>query len=56
MLANLVLGSYQKKLADQLGTDVGQEMLQGIQAAEETGAQLVLADRSIQTTFMRIWL
>ena len=55
MLANLVLGSYQKKLADQLGTDVGQEMLQGIQAAEETGAQLVLADRSIQTTFMRIW-
>ena len=34
MLANLVLGSYQKKLADQLGTDVGQEMLQGIQAAE----------------------
>lgn len=55
MLANLVLGSYQKKLASQLGTNVGQEMLQGIQAAEETGAHLVLADRSIQTTFMRIW-
>lgn len=55
MLANLVLGSYQKKLANQLGSNVGQEMLQGIQAAEETGAHLVLADRSIQTTFMRIW-
>ena len=55
MLANLVLGSYQRKLAKQLDTNVGQEMLQGIQSAEETGANLVLADRSIQTTFMRIW-
>lgn len=55
MLANLVLGSYQRKLAKQLDTNVGQEMIQGIQSAEETGANLVLADRSIQTTFMRIW-
>lgn len=55
MLANLVLGSYQKKLAKQLDTNVGQEMVQGTKSAEETGADLVLADRSIQTTFMRIW-
>lgn len=55
MLANLVLSSYQKKLAKQLDTNVGQEMVQGIQSAEETGANLVLADRNIQTTFMRIW-
>ena len=46
MLANLVLGSYQKKLAKQLDTNVGQEMIQGIRSAEETGAELVLADRS----------
>lgn len=55
MLANLVLSSYQKKLAKQLDTNVGQEMIQGIHSAEETGATLVLADRNIQTTFMRIW-
>ncbi len=55
MLANLVLSSYQKKLAKQLDTNVGQEMVQGILSAEETGANLVLADRNIQTTFMRIW-
>ena len=55
MLANLVLSSYQNKLAKQLDTNVGQEMIQGIRSAEETGAELVLADRSIQTTFMRIW-
>lgn len=55
MLANLVLGSYQRKLAKQLDTNVGQEMIQGMKSAEETGANLVLADRNIQTTFMRIW-
>lgn len=55
MLANLALSSYQKKLADKLGTKVGGEMLQGIKSAEEVGAELVLADRDIQTTFLRIW-
>ena len=55
LLANLRLSSYQKKIASKLGVNVGGEMLQGIHSAEETGATLVLADRDIQTTFMRIW-
>ncbi len=55
MLINLALSSYQKKIAKKLNTAVGQEMLQGIKSAEETGAHLVLADRSIQVTFLRIW-
>ena len=55
LLANIVLGSFQKKIARQLGTVVGQEMLQGIKSAKETGAELVLADRNIQITFLRIW-
>lgn len=55
LLANVVLGSFQKKIARQLGTVVGQEMLQGIKSAKETGAELVLADRNIQITFLRIW-
>ncbi len=55
MLANLALSSYQKKLAKKLETTVGGEMLQGISSAEEVGAELVLADRDIQTTFLRIW-
>lgn len=55
LIANLFLGSYQKKLAKQLNTTVGGEMLQGIESAKETGANLVLADRNIQTTFLRIW-
>ena len=55
LLANIVLGSFQKNIARQLGTVVGQEMLQGIKSAKETGAELVLADRNIQITFLRIW-
>jgi pheromone shutdown-related protein TraB len=55
MVANLFLGSYQKKMAVKLGNPVGGEMIQGMESAKETGATLVLADRNIQTTFMRIW-
>ncbi len=55
LLASLALGSYQKRIAKQLNVSVGGEMLQGIASAKEIGAELVLADRSIQTTFLRIW-
>ena len=30
-------------------------MIQGIQSSKEMGAQLILADRNIKTTFKRIW-
>lgn len=55
LLANLALSSYQKNIAKKLNTIVGQEMLQGIDSAKEIGSELVLADRDIQTTFLRIW-
>ncbi|MGI6492107.1 MAG: TraB/GumN family protein [Pelotomaculum sp.] len=55
LLINLVMASFQKRVAKQFGINAGQEMLQGIASAKETGAKLVLADRNIQTTFARIW-
>lgn len=55
LLMNLAISSFQKRLAKELGTNAGQEMLQGIQSAEDVGASLVLADRNIQITFSRIW-
>ncbi len=55
LMANLVLASYQKRIAKNLNTNVGGEMIQGIESAKEIGATLVLADRKIQTTFLRIW-
>ncbi|WP_226579901.1 TraB/GumN family protein [Halobacillus litoralis] len=55
LLMNLAISSFQKRMAKQFGIQAGQEMIQGIESAEEIGADLVLADRNIQTTFSRIW-
>ncbi|MBQ3376149.1 MAG: TraB/GumN family protein [Erysipelotrichaceae bacterium] len=55
VLANLILGSYQKKLAKHLGSQTGNEMMVAMKKAEESGKNLVLADRNIQTTFKRCW-
>lgn len=55
LLVNLLLSSFQKRIANQFGINAGQEMIQGIESAKEIGANLVLADRNIQITFSRIW-
>jgi pheromone shutdown-related protein TraB len=55
LLINLAVSSFQKRLAKQFDIQPGQEMIQGIQSAQEIGANLVLADRNIQITFTRIW-
>lgn len=55
LLANIILSSYQKRIAIKLGTTPGLEMLQGIHSATEHNCNIVLADRNIQTTFLRIW-
>jgi pheromone shutdown-related protein TraB len=53
-LINLIMASYQKKIAKQLGVKAGQEMMQGIESAKEVDAEIVLADRNIDVTFKRI--
>lgn len=55
LLMNLVISSFQKRVAKQFGIKAGQEMIQGIESAKDVGAELVLADRNIQVTFSRIW-
>lgn len=55
LLMNLAISSFQNRMAKQFGINAGQEMIQGIESAKETGAELVLADRNIQITFSRIW-
>jgi len=55
LLANIVLSNYQKQVAKKLNTTPSQEMLQGIRSAKEHHCAVVLADRDIQITFLRIW-
>ena len=55
LLMNLAISSFQNRMAKQFDIKPGQEMIQGIASANENGAEIVLADRNIQTTFSCIW-
>ena len=55
LLAQLIMGSFYRKLGQKLGVQPGAEMIEGATVAEETGAKLVLADREIQITLKRVW-
>ncbi|MEW6078863.1 MAG: TraB/GumN family protein [Thermodesulfobacteriota bacterium] len=55
LLANLLLASFQKKIADQFGIKPGEDMISAITAAEAVGARIHLADREIRITLARIW-
>ncbi len=55
LLVNIILSSYQKRIASKMSVTAGQEMMQAIKSAQETNTKLELVDRNIQTTFSRIW-
>ncbi len=55
LLSNLLLASFQKRIAKKLDVQPGAEMLAAIEAAEATGATVHLADREIRVTLSRIW-
>ena len=55
LLSNLLLASFQKRIAKQFDVKPGEEMIAAINAAESTGAQIHLADRDIRTTLSRTW-
>ncbi|MEE9496126.1 MAG: TraB/GumN family protein, partial [Desulfobacterales bacterium] len=55
LLSNLLLASFQKRLAKKLDIRPGQEMIQAIESGESVGAKIHLADRDIRTTLSRTW-
>jgi len=55
LLSNLMLSSFQKKIADKFGIKPGQEMISAIKSAEENDAAIELADRDVQVTLSRVW-
>ena len=55
LLVNVILSSFQKRMAKSMDSTSGAEMMEGIRLAKENNIELVLADRSIKTTFSRIW-
>lgn len=55
LLANLVLGSYQKRIGVDVGLSPGEEMLAAVKKAEAAGIEYSFADREVQTTLRRAW-
>jgi pheromone shutdown-related protein TraB len=55
LLSNLMLASFQKRIADRLEVAPGQEMIQAMTSAESVGAAVRMADRDIRTTLSRTW-
>ena len=55
LLANLVLGSFQRRLGSDLGVKPGEEMLAAVNAAKELSIPFSLCDRQIHTTLRRAW-
>ncbi len=55
LLSNLMLASFQKRIANRLEVAPGQEMIQAMDSAEAVGAAVHLADRDIRITLSRTW-
>jgi len=55
LLSNLILASFQKRMADRLDIKPGGEMIAAVECAEAINAKIHLADRDIRITLMRAW-
>lgn len=55
LLTQLIMGSFYKKIGEQLDVPPGAEMIKGIELAESNKKELILADRNIEVTLKRVW-
>ena len=55
LIANLVLGSYQKRMGAQTGVKPGAELKEAVDVATDKNIPIVLADRDIKITLRRTW-
>jgi pheromone shutdown-related protein TraB len=55
LLSNLLMASFQKRIAKKLDIKPGEEMIRAIETAEAVGAEIHLADRDIRITLSRTW-
>lgn len=55
IIANLALGAYQQRLAEQFGIEPGAEMRVALEVAKQKGIKVLLIDREIGITLKRIY-
>ncbi len=55
LLSNLLLASFQKRIAKKLDIKPGEEMIKAVEIGKAVGADIHLADRDIRITLSRTW-
>ena len=55
LLSNLLMASFQKRIAKKFDIKPGQEMIEAISAGEAVGAKIFPSDRDIRITLSRVW-
>jgi pheromone shutdown-related protein TraB len=55
LLSNLLMASFQKRIAKKFDIRPGQEMIEAIRAGEDVGAKIYPSDRDIRVTLSRVW-
>lgn len=55
LLSNLLLASFQKRIAEKFDVVPGMEMVKAIETAESINAGIHLSDRDVQVTLSRTW-
>jgi len=55
LLSNLLMASFQKRIAEKFDIKPGAEMITAIEAGEAAGAKIHLADRNIRITLTKTW-
>jgi pheromone shutdown-related protein TraB len=55
LLSSLVMASFQRRIAKELGVEPGAEMLEAVKRAEARGVPVHVVDRDIQVTLRRTW-
>ncbi len=55
LLSTIVLSSYQRRIANQLGVEPGIELRNALQVARDQKISIYPCDRKLQTTLLRVW-
>ncbi|MBN1382605.1 MAG: TraB/GumN family protein [Deltaproteobacteria bacterium] len=55
LLSQLLMSSFQRRIAQRIKITPGEEMIRAMNKAEEVNAEVVLADREIRVTLLRTW-
>jgi pheromone shutdown-related protein TraB len=55
LLSNLLMASFQKRIAKKFDIKPGQEMIEAIETGKAVGAKIFPSDRDIRITLSRVW-